>query len=196
MFWFSSVQDYTDATMVIAQADQGGFALPDRDYYLTDAFKGERADYRAHLARMFGLLGDGATKAEAEADATMRVETALAKAAMGLVERREPKNVHHKTTLAEFAKLTPSFDWTAYLARVGAPAFTSLDVSDPGFFKGLEASLKSLPSPTGRPICAGPSLTGSPPRRRKRSSTRTSCSSKRGSAAKRRSRRAGSAASP
>jgi len=145
LFWFSSVQDYTDATMVIAQADQGGFALPDRDYYLTGAFKGERADYRAHLARMFGLLGDGATTAEAEAGATMRVETALAKAAMGLVERREPKNVHHKTTLAEFAKLTPSFDWTAYLARVGAPAFTSLDVSDPGFFEGLEASLKSLP---------------------------------------------------
>ena len=34
----------------------------------------------------------------------MRVETALAKAAMGLVERREPKNVHHKMTLAEFAE--------------------------------------------------------------------------------------------
>ena len=66
LFWFSSAQDYTDATIMIAQADQGGFALPDRDYYLTDEFKGERADYRAHLERMFGLLGDDATKAEAE----------------------------------------------------------------------------------------------------------------------------------
>ena len=130
---------------MIAEADQDGFALPDRDYYLTDAFKGERADYRAHLARIFGLLGDGPSKAEAEADATMRVETALAKAAMGIVERREPKNVHHKMTLAKFVKLAPSFDWTAYLAALGAPPFASLDVSDPGFFKGLEASLKSLP---------------------------------------------------
>jgi endothelin-converting enzyme/putative endopeptidase len=119
--------------------------LPDRDYYLTDEFKGERADYRAHLTRIFALLGDGAKKAKAEADAVMRVETTLAKAAMGLVERREPKNVHHKMTLAEFKKLTPSFDWTAYLVRVGAPAFTSLDVSDPGFFQGLEESLKSIP---------------------------------------------------
>jgi predicted metalloendopeptidase len=64
---------------------------------------------------------------------------------MGIVERRELKNVHHKMTLAKFVKLAPSFDWTAYLAALGAPPFASLDVSDPGFFKGLEASLKSLP---------------------------------------------------
>lgn len=145
LFSFTSAQDYTDATMMIAAADQDGFALPDRDYYLTDAFKDERAAYRIHLARMFGLLGDDATTAEAGADAVMRVETALAKAAMGLVDRREPKNMHHKMPFAEFAKLTPSFDWTAYLAGLGAPEFASLDVADPGFFIGLEASLQSIP---------------------------------------------------
>jgi predicted metalloendopeptidase len=67
LFSFSFTQDYTDASMMIAQADQDGFASPDRDYYLTHQFKDERAAYRAHLARMFGLLGDGAKKAEAEA---------------------------------------------------------------------------------------------------------------------------------
>jgi endothelin-converting enzyme/putative endopeptidase len=144
LFSFSSTQDYTDASMMIAQADQDGFALPDRDYYLTDEFNDERAAYRAHLARMFSLLGDGAKKAGAEAEAVMHVETALANAAMGLVRRREPKNVHHKMTLAEFAKLTPSFDWMAYLAEVGPPAFASLDVSDPDFFEALEPLLKSV----------------------------------------------------
>ncbi len=145
LFSFTSAQDYTDATMMIAEADQDGFALPDRDYYLTNAFKDERTAYRVHLARTFSLLGDGANKAEAEADAALRVETALAKAAMGLVEGREPKNVHHKMTLAAFVKLVPSFDWPAYLAGIGAPVFASLDVADPGFFKGLEASLTSIP---------------------------------------------------
>jgi len=82
LFSFSSTQDYTDATMMIAQADQDGFALPDRDYYLADEFKRERADYRGHLVRMFTLLGDGTKKAKAEADAVMRIETALAKAAI------------------------------------------------------------------------------------------------------------------
>jgi endothelin-converting enzyme/putative endopeptidase len=145
LFFFSSKPDYTDATMMIAKADQDGFALPDRDYYWADKYKDERRDYRAHLVRMFSLLGDDAEKAVTDADATMRVETALAKTAMGRVERREPKNVHHKTPLADFVKLAPSFDWAAYFAGVDVPAFTSLDVSDPGFFRGLEPLLRSVP---------------------------------------------------
>jgi endothelin-converting enzyme/putative endopeptidase len=145
LFWFSSAQDYTDATMMIAGADQGGFALPDRDYYLTGAYRSEREDYRIHLERMFGLLGDDAPTAKAEADAVMRVETALAEASMGRIERREPSNVHHKMTLAEFEALTPSFDWNAYLSDLGAPSIVALDVSDPDFFKGLDAALNAIP---------------------------------------------------
>ena len=136
MFYFSSTPDYTDAAMMIAEAYQDGFALPDRDYYLTDDYKSERAEYRHHLERIFRLLGDDTKKAKAAADATLRIETALAKAAMSLVDRREPKNIHHKTTLAEFVKLAPSFDSATYLAEIGAPQFVSLDVADPGFFKG------------------------------------------------------------
>jgi putative endopeptidase len=144
LFSFGSGQDYTDAEKNIAVADQGGFSLPDRDYYLTDDFKGERAGYLAHLQKMFVLLGDAPDKAAAEAAAVMKVETALAKGAMGRVERREPKNVHHKTALADFTKSAPSFDWKAYLSAAGAPAFEKLDVVDPDFFKALDAALVSI----------------------------------------------------
>ncbi|MBI3565773.1 MAG: M13 family metallopeptidase [Elusimicrobia bacterium] len=145
LFAFTSAQDYTDASTMIAFADQGGFALPDRDYYLTDAFKTERAAYAEHLRRMFKLAGDAEKRAAEEADAVLRVETALAAAAMGRVERREPANVHHKMKLTDFEARTPSFDWKTYLAGVNAPAFASLDVSDPGFFAGLEKSLQTVP---------------------------------------------------
>jgi endothelin-converting enzyme/putative endopeptidase len=145
LFFFSSTPDYTDTRTTIAMADQDGFALPDRDYYLTKAFKDERAGYRSHVARMFKLLGDHAKEAAAEADAVMRIETALAQAAMSLVDRREPENVHHKMTLAALTALTPSFDWKAYLAETEAPSFDAIDVADPGFFQGLERPLKSLP---------------------------------------------------
>ena len=38
LFRFDSIQDFRDANQVIANADQGGLGLPDRDYYLkTDA---------------------------------------------------------------------------------------------------------------------------------------------------------------
>jgi putative endopeptidase len=144
LFFFSSTPDYTDADMMIATADQDGFALPDRDHYLTPEFNGERTEYRAHVTRMFRLLGDSADQAAVEADAVMRIETALARAAMSLVDQREPNSVHHKMSLAAFTALAPSFDWKRYLAEVGAPSFDSLDVADPGFFRGFEPLMKSV----------------------------------------------------
>ena len=36
LFGYGSLQDFKDATKVIAVVDQGGLGLPDRDYYLKD----------------------------------------------------------------------------------------------------------------------------------------------------------------
>ena len=60
MFTFSSDQDFKDATQVIGEVDQGGMALPDRDYYLKSDAKTveQRKHYLAHIQKMFELLGD------------------------------------------------------------------------------------------------------------------------------------------
>ena len=60
LFRFDSIQDFRDASQVIADADQGGLGLPDRDYYLKDDAKSEelRKAYVAHVQKMFELLGD------------------------------------------------------------------------------------------------------------------------------------------
>jgi endothelin-converting enzyme/putative endopeptidase len=144
LFSFSSAQDYTDASRMIANPDQGGLSLPDRDYYLLDDYKDERAGYLTHLQNMFGLLGDKPDMAAWEAKTVLKVETELAKASMGRVDRREPKNIHHKMRLGAFEALAPSFGWKDYFSEAKTPAFNSLDVSDPGFFKGLEQSLSGL----------------------------------------------------
>ena len=62
LFDFSSGQDFKNSKAVIAQLDQGGLGLPDRDYYLkTDAKSAEIRDkYLAHVQRMFELAGDAA----------------------------------------------------------------------------------------------------------------------------------------
>ncbi len=145
LFSFYPTQDYTDATRMIASADQGGLSLPDRDYYLSDEFKGERDAFVAHVGKMMRLLGDAPATADAEAAAVLRVETALAKASMSRVDRREPKNVHHKMRLKVFERLAPSFSWGAYLKALGAPRFSKLDAADPGFFRGLDATLQTVP---------------------------------------------------
>jgi len=143
LFSFSADQDFKDATQVIAIADQGGLGLPDRDYYLKDDAKSVelRQKYVAHVQAMLERAGDTPAVAAAGAKTVMTIETALAKASLDLVSRREPLNIYHKQTLAELQKPTPSFAWDKYLSAVGAPPVAALNVATPDFFKGLEAQL-------------------------------------------------------
>src|SRR5260370_40376170 len=98
---FRSNQDFKDSTQVIAEADQGGLGLPDRDYYLKDDSKSEdlRKAYLAHVAKMFELLGDKSADAATEASTVIRIETALAKSQMTRVERRDPPKLYHQMTV-------------------------------------------------------------------------------------------------
>ncbi len=84
LFAFGSEPDAKNSTMVIANTDQGGLGLPDRDYYLKDDAKSVelRKKYQQHVANMFKLAGDSPAKAAAEAKTVMQVETALAKASI------------------------------------------------------------------------------------------------------------------
>jgi putative endopeptidase len=145
LFSFGSGADFKNAKQVIAQADQGGLSLPDRDYYLKDDPKSVelRKQYLHHVTNMFKLLGDAPDKAAAEATAVMNVEMALAKGSGDRVERREPERIYHKMPVAEWQSLTPDFNFARYLTSVGAPAMDSLNVVEPNFFKALAAELKS-----------------------------------------------------
>ena len=97
LFSFSSDQDYKDSTQVIAEADQGGLGLPDRDYYFMDDAKSAdiRKAYVAHVQKMFELLGEKPEAASTGAQSVMRLETQLAKGSMTRLERREPANLYH-----------------------------------------------------------------------------------------------------
>ena len=145
LFSFGSDQDFKDATQVIAEADQGGMSLPDKDYYLKDDAKSVdlRKKYVDHVQKMFQLLGDSADKAAAEAKTVMDIEMSLAHGALDRVKRREPSNVYHKMTAKELAALSPGFEWDVYLMGVGAPYTQVLNVTEPDFFKQLNTTLQA-----------------------------------------------------
>ena len=69
LFEFGSGQDFKDSTSVVAQLDQGGIGMPDRDYYLKDDPKSVelRQKYLAHVQRMFELAGRSPETAKANA---------------------------------------------------------------------------------------------------------------------------------
>ena len=147
MFRFGSRQDAIDSTQVIASAAQGGLGLPDRDYYLREDDKSKklRADYAAHVTKMFELLGDSLEKAATEASAVMAIETSLAKASMSNVERRDPNKTYHRTKLADLRTLTPDFSWQAFFKATGHPDLTESNIGQPDFFKALDAQLTATP---------------------------------------------------
>ena len=147
VFGFYSGQDFKDSNDVIAQFDQGGLGLPDRDYYLKDDPKSVelRQKYVTHLERTMELAGAQPGQAKADADAIMRFETALAKGSLDLVSRRDPEKVYHKMGRAELAALSPAFRWNEYFAATRAPAFDSINVSYPEFAKTINSAIENTP---------------------------------------------------
>jgi endothelin-converting enzyme/putative endopeptidase len=142
-FTFSSEPDMKNASTVIAGADQGGMGLPDRDYYFREDARSVdiRKQYVEHVTKLLTLAGAAPARAAADADAVMRVETALARAALDRVSRRDPERVYHRMTPAEFQAITPNFDWSRYLRGIGAPAITAINVSEPDFFKAFNQQI-------------------------------------------------------
>jgi endothelin-converting enzyme/putative endopeptidase len=145
VFDFGSGQDFKDSTKVIAQLDQGGLGLPDRDYYTREDAKSVelRGQYVVHVQRMFELMGEKADVAKAHADTVMKIETALAKGSLDNVSRRDPEKVYHLMTKAELQALIPDFRWNLYLTASGAPEFQDVNVAWPDFFKTLEVEIQS-----------------------------------------------------
>ena len=142
-FQFSSGSDFKNASTMIADIDQGGLGLPERDYYIkTDPKSVEiRKQYVAHIQRMFELLGHPAAKAAQEAEAVMKIETALAKGSLDIVARRDPAQNYHKLPVGELEKLAPAFNWNRYFTDVDAPKFTTLNIEVPTFFHAFDSVL-------------------------------------------------------
>jgi putative endopeptidase len=143
LFSFGVGQDQKDSTLQIAQAGQGGLSLPDRDYYLLQNPRQQRIrdQYVAHMTKMFQLAGDTPEKAASEAQSVMGIETALAQGSVSRTDMRDPAKRYHMMTLADLGKLTPDFDWPAYLHGISMGSFETLNVMTPGFFTAMNAQI-------------------------------------------------------
>src|SRR5260370_8519941 len=145
LFNFYSQPDLHNADMVIAYIDQGGLSLPDRNYYIKD--DGKMVEIRKHLVdcvtALFVLDGQSAQRAADSAQTVLRVETALAKASMDRTLRRDPKTREHKMTREEAIALGPNFYLSKYFADVDTPSFSEMNVSNPDFFKQVNAVIET-----------------------------------------------------
>ena len=145
LFGFGPMQDLDDSDRMIVGIEQGGLALPDRDYYIKDDAKSKetRERYLQHVQKTFEMMGDSPEVARKNAATVMRIETSLAKASLTRVELRDPYKLKHKMTVPDLYKVAPDFDWTAFFSTSDVPRFEILNVSWPDFFKDVDTQIKS-----------------------------------------------------
>jgi putative endopeptidase len=149
-FGFGISPDLHEASINKAGVSDGGYSLPDRDYYITNTprMTETREKYVAHVQKMLGLLGEKPEQAQAESKTIMDFETKLADASMDRVLMRDPKNRDHKMSTEDLAKLAPSFDFNRYFVATGSGKFTELNVANPDYMKKFNELVDSTPLDT------------------------------------------------
>jgi putative endopeptidase len=144
LFGFGSGQSPKSASQVIGFAVAGGLSLSSPEDYLKDDAKSkeDREHYRAYVRKIFELLGD--PRPEHGMEAVLRVETALAKASLTPVERRDPYKTANVMKRRDLQALTPSFRWDVYLKALGQPGLADFNVTEPKFFREMEKQVSTL----------------------------------------------------
>ncbi|NYF53661.1 M13 family metallopeptidase [Tunturiibacter gelidoferens] len=145
LFESGTDQDAIDSSLEIVALGAGGLGLPDRDYYLKTDDKSVklREQYLAYIQKLLTLGGESANQAKLDADATLHIETALAKASLTRVDRRDPHKTYHMMTISELSKIAPAFDWPSYFEMQGAPGVAKLNVAQPEFMKAVQTEVST-----------------------------------------------------
>jgi putative endopeptidase len=145
LFNLGDVQDFGDATQVIAGLDQDGLTLPDRKYYLesTGNMKSVRDTYQGHLGRMFALIGTRPAQVKTAVADVLRIETAIARLHQDKVFRRDPRNIYHRVDRVGLEKAAPRFPWRDYFARQQLASVTAITVHDPAYFGAITRLLET-----------------------------------------------------
>ena len=124
---------------------QGGLGLGDRDQYVgTDArLQALRTKYQEYIGRMLALAGfDRSTERAAE---VMTLETAIAQThATGAVSAND-HNADIRWTRADFARLAPGMEWSAFFDAAGLGKQGVFGVWQPSAVTGLAALVASQP---------------------------------------------------
>lgn len=123
--------DPMNSSLNLVQTYQSGLSLGQRDYYLeNDAHtKDIRDKYKAHVVKMFQLVGFNAADAQKNMEAVLAIETRLATAAYDKVKLRDPHANYNKMTVTDLQKLVPEIEWKSYLSSLGLKDINDISVS-------------------------------------------------------------------
>jgi predicted metalloendopeptidase len=147
-FQFTVRQDAKDSRRYLAQIQQAGLGLPDRDYYFREDKRSEeqREAYLKYFFAVTGLSGESARAGHYLAGSAIGIERLLAGKQMTLVERRDPEKTYNKRTVEALMKEAPGFDWKAYFAALGVPDLAEVNVAQPAYAAAFASMTHTFPA--------------------------------------------------
>ena len=125
--------------------EQGGLSLPDREYYLAPGFSRQRTEYKRHVIRVLRLFGHPLSQARREADAILRIESALARASRTRTALRDEEKNYHKISVVKLRARYPTLSWKTYLRIRGVAKVSYVIAGQPEFFTALDRLLRKYP---------------------------------------------------
>ncbi len=134
---------FNDPEHYAAYLLQGGIALPDREYYLSDspAMRETRSKYQQHVATMLRLAGF--SDPETRAAHILELEHAISATHLSLADSNDIHKANNTWTKADFASKAPGLDWPEYFRGAGLSQVESFIVWQPSAFSGESALVAS-----------------------------------------------------
>lgn len=139
---------FNDPEHYTAYLLQGGLALPDREYYLSDneQMRDLRNKYQAHIATMLKLAG--ISDSESRTTRILELEKAIAEKHLSLAENEDIHKANNTWKQSEFSTKAPGLDWTEFFRGAGLTKQSSFIVWQPSAFAGESALVESSPLET------------------------------------------------
>ncbi|WP_342659905.1 Neutral endopeptidase [Rhodococcus ruber] len=122
--------DAKNSARYLVHMTQSGLGLPDESYYREDGHAEIRAQYVAHIGRMFELAGIGY-----DPQRVLDLETRLAAGHWDVVKRRDADLSYNLVTFEALTSERPGFDWRGWIGALGATEeqWAEIVVRQPGF---------------------------------------------------------------
>ncbi len=142
--WYTGIgADMMDSKNNMVEIGQDGLSMGQKEYYLSEdsAFAKIREAFKAHVVKMFRLVGDDAAAAQRKMESVMAIETRMAKASKNAVELRDPAANYHKMTYADFKAQYAGYDWDQYFHLNFIDGLKDLSVAQPEAVKEAVAIL-------------------------------------------------------
>ncbi len=135
--------DMMNSNMNMVEIGQGGLSLGTKDYYVSDdpAMENIRKAFKAHVVKMFQLIGDDEQTATRKMNSVWNVEHRMAVASRSRVELRDPAKNYNKMSFAALKKDCPGFDWDEFFESILITGLDSLSVGQPEAVKEAVAIL-------------------------------------------------------